>query len=75
MKKEIFKLFTFSKKNSQRSKDLLLYLIFLLISFIFWLLLTLNNSVQKDFIIDINVKSVPDSTTLINVVPSQTRQA
>lgn len=73
MKKEIFKLFTFSKKNSQRSKDLLLYLIFLLISFIFWLLLTLNNSVQKDFIIDINVKSVPDSTTLINVVPSQIR--
>lgn len=73
MKKENFKLFIFNKKNSQRSKDLLLYLIFLLISFIFWLLLTLNNSIQKDFIIDVNVKSIPDSTTLINEMPAQIR--
>lgn len=73
MKKEKFKLFIFNKRNSQRSKDLLLYLIFLLISFIFWLLLTLNNSIQKDFIIGVNVKSIPDSTTLINPIPSQIR--
>ena len=34
--------------TSTRGREILLFLVFLLISYIFWLLLTLNNEVQED---------------------------
>ncbi|MDD2961792.1 MAG: CdaR family protein [Muribaculaceae bacterium] len=51
---------------SYKGKNILLYLVFVVISFIFWLLLTLNNEVQKDYLVTINLTSVPDSVTIIN---------
>lgn len=56
-----------------KGRDIFLYVIFVFVSFIFWLLLTLNNEVQKDFAVNINLKSVPDSITLINDMPKSIR--
>lgn len=58
-----------SKIDSKLSKSVLLYIFFLFISFVFWLVLTLNNSFQEDLSIPFRLKSVSDSTTIISDVP------
>ena len=55
--------------TSTRGREILLFLVFLLISYIFWLLLTLNNEVQEDLEVPITLTNVPDSVTLISDVP------
>lgn len=55
--------------HSSRGRDMLLFLLFLVISFIFWLLLTLNNEVQEDIKVPVALTSVPDSVTLISSMP------
>lgn len=55
--------------HSSRGHDILLFLVFLLISFLFWTLLTLNNEGQKDIEIPIKLVNIPDSVTLINSLP------
>ncbi|MCM1517442.1 MAG: hypothetical protein NC117_02210 [Pseudoflavonifractor sp.] len=55
--------------HSSRGRDMLLFLVFLVISFVFWLLLTLNNEVQEDIEIPVELTSVPDSVTLISSMP------
>ena len=56
--------------GNERTKTVLQYMVFVFISFVFWLVLTLNNSFQRDFTIPVKLASVPDSTTLISDVPS-----
>lgn len=57
--------------TSARGKEVLLFLLFLLISYVFWLLLTLNNEMQEDFEVPLTVVDVPDSVTFISdVTPS-----
>lgn len=55
--------------DSKLSKSVLLYLAFLFISFVFWLVLTLNNSLQLELAIPLKLKSVSDSTTIISDLP------
>lgn len=55
--------------TSARGKEVLLFLLFLLISYIFWLLLTLNNEMQEDLEVPVAVTDLPDSVTLISDVP------
>lgn len=55
--------------HSSRGRDMLLFLLFLAISFVFWLLLTLNNEIQEDIEIPVQLTSVPDSVTLISTMP------
>ena len=55
--------------TSARGKEVLLFLLFLLISYIFWLLLTLNNEMQEDLEVPVAMTDVPDSVTLISDVP------
>ncbi|MCC8176777.1 MAG: hypothetical protein LUC85_08885 [Bacteroidales bacterium] len=50
-------------------KDLLLFLVFLAVSAVFWLLLTLNDEVQRDFDIPVEITEIPDSITLISLPP------
>ncbi len=59
--------------RTSKGKNIFLYLLFVLISFVFWLLLTLNNEVQKDYILPLNIKSIPDSTTMITDAPAYIR--
>ncbi len=56
--------------GTERAKTVMQYLVFLFISFIFWLVLTLNNSYQRDYSIPVKITSIPDSTTMINDVPA-----
>lgn len=55
--------------TSARGKEVLLFLLFLLISYIFWLLLTLNNEMQEDLDVPVAITDVPDSVTLISELP------
>ncbi|MEG0253572.1 MAG: YbbR-like domain-containing protein, partial [Muribaculaceae bacterium] len=57
----------------QKGRNIFLFTIFTLVSFLFWLLLTLNIEVQKDFAVKINLNSIPDSTTIISNIPNTIR--
>ncbi len=59
--------------HSSKGHDMLLFMLFLFISFLFWLLLTLNNDEQRDIEIPIKLVEVPDSITFINTMPSSIR--
>ena len=47
------------------------YLVFVFISFIFWVFISLNNSMQYDMEIPIKINSIPDSTTIISDIPER----
>lgn len=57
-------------KNRTNSKDVLLFLMFVCIAFVFWLLLSLDNEVQRDFDVPVAVTECPDSVTVITNIPS-----
>lgn len=57
--------------HSSRGKDYIVFLLFLLVSYVFWLMLTLNNEVQTDVDIPLELTEVPDSVTIISPVPEQ----
>lgn len=56
--------------HSARGKDALLYLLFVAVAFVFWLLLSLDAEVAKDYDIPFEITEVPDSVHLIGSVPS-----
>lgn len=58
-----------SRINTINTKSILLYLVFVVISFLFWLFLTLNNTVQKDIAVHVEITSLPDSTTIVTDLP------
>lgn len=55
--------------TSSRGREVGLFLLFLAISYVFWLLLTLNNESQDDIDVPISIVNVPDSITFISDVP------
>lgn len=55
--------------HSSRGKDVMLYLMFVAIAFVFWLLLSLDNEVQRDFDVPVEIVDVPDSVTIIDPAP------
>lgn len=57
--------------SSSRGKDSFLFLSFLGISYVFWLMLTLNNEIQEDFDVPFEITNVPDSVTMIDNLPSK----
>lgn len=59
--------------SSEKGKNFFLYALFVMISFVFWLLLTLNNEVQKDYSVRLSLKSVPDSVMILSDLPSEIR--
>ena len=56
--------------TSARGREVGLFLLFLAVSYVFWLLLTLNHEVQEDVEVPISIVNVPDSVTFISDVPS-----
>lgn len=56
--------------QTEQAKTVMQYIVFLFISFVFWLVLTLNNSFQRDYSIPVKITSVPDSTTMITDAPA-----
>lgn len=55
--------------RSSRGKDVLTYLMFVAVAFVFWLLMSLDTEVQRDFEVPLEVTEVPDSVTLIGQLP------
>ncbi|MCM1520973.1 MAG: hypothetical protein NC098_09320 [Lachnoclostridium sp.] len=55
--------------HSSRGKDVLLYLLCLCVAFVFWLFMSLDTEVQRDFRVNLELQDMPDSITLINILP------
>ncbi|WP_297072646.1 hypothetical protein [uncultured Duncaniella sp.] len=55
--------------KSSRGQNVLLYLLFVAVAFVFWVFLSLDTEVQRDFDIPVELQDVPDSVTVIGQVP------
>ncbi|MDE7143623.1 MAG: hypothetical protein K2N76_02365 [Muribaculaceae bacterium] len=55
--------------GSSRGKDILLFLLFVCVSYVFWLIQTLNEDAQKEVQVPLKIEGVPDGITFISDVP------
>lgn len=55
--------------HSSKGKDVLLYIMFVCVAFVFWVFLSLDAEVQRSFDVPVELEDVPDSITLINPIP------
>ena len=51
--------------HSSRGQNVLLYLLFVAVAFVFWVFLSLDTEVQRDFDVPVELQDVPDSVTII----------
>ncbi|MDE6084030.1 MAG: hypothetical protein K2G11_06045 [Muribaculaceae bacterium] len=58
-------------KESPGFRNVLTFLIFVVIATIFWLVMALNDNVQKSVTFRLDIENVPDSVTFINIPPSE----
>lgn len=56
--------------SSAKGRDAVLYLMCVCVASIFWLLLSLDSEVQRDYEVPLEISDLPDSITLIGNVPS-----
>ncbi len=56
--------------HTSRGKNILLYLLFCMVAFVFWFMLSLDTEVQKDYEIPVELTGVPDSVTVISNIPA-----
>lgn len=57
------------KAASGKGRSILTFLIFLLISTIFWFMMTLNETIQRDYRLQVEVSEIPEGTTFITLPP------
>lgn len=57
------------KATSGRGRSIFTFLIFLLISTIFWFLMTLNETIQRDYRLPVEISDIPAGTTFITRPP------
>ncbi len=57
--------------RSSKGKSVLQYLLFVCVAFVFWLVLSLDAEVQRDFDVPLSIEDVPDSVTIISDVPNK----
>lgn len=55
--------------QSKSGRDIMLYLMFCAVAFFFWLFLSLDTEVMRDFDIPVEITDLPDSVTVIGQVP------
>jgi hypothetical protein len=56
--------------RSSKGRDAMLFLLFVCISGLFWLMLTLDDEMQHDIDLPLVIKDVPPEVTFISNVPS-----
>lgn len=56
--------------KTPRGKDVVTYLVFVCVAFVFWLLLSLDTEVQRDYDIPFQITEIPDSVTMISTPPT-----
>lgn len=59
--------------SSSRGRDVVLYLIFVFVSFVFWSILVMNNQMQEHYKVKFAISNVPGNVTIINDVPKDIR--
>lgn len=57
--------------GSRQGHNVLLYLLFACVAFLFWMILSLDAEVQREFDVPVNVADVPDSVVLLGNAPAQ----
>lgn len=55
--------------RTRRGRNALLYLLFVAVAFVFWLVMSMDDEVQRDFDIPVELQDVPDSIVVINDLP------
>lgn len=55
--------------KSSRGQNVMLYLLFVAVAFVFWVFLSLDTEVQRDFDVPVELQDVPDSVTVIGQIP------
>lgn len=55
--------------TSATGKNILIYLIFVVVSSLFWLLMSLNDEVQKEMAIPLKIEGLPENVTLLRNSP------
>ena len=57
--------------SSSKGRDILLYLVFVIISFAFWAILSLNNLIQDNYKVRFRITGIPQGVTMINDYPRE----
>lgn len=55
--------------HSSRGKDVLIFLLFTLVSYIFWVIMSLNDDGQRDLEVKLEITDVPEDVIFISEVP------
>ena len=55
--------------QSSRGKDFLLFTLFICVSYIFWVIMTLNEDTQRDLNVPLEITDTPEGITFISDVP------
>lgn len=55
--------------HTSRGKDLLIFLLFILVSYAFWLVMTLNEEAQRELHVPLRITDLPEQYTFISDVP------
>ena len=58
-------------RDSGKTKDILVFLVFVCIAAVFWFILALNDDVQEGYDIPLEITDVPDSVTFISIPPAK----
>lgn len=56
--------------RTRRGRNFLLYLLFVAVAFVFWLVLSMEDEVQRDFDIPVEIQEIPDSIVVITDAPA-----
>jgi len=56
--------------RSSRGKDILIFLLFICVSYVFWIIMTLNDDTQRDLAVKLEISDTPADITFISDVPS-----
>ena len=57
--------------SSSKGRDILLYLVFVIISLAFWAILSLNNLIQDNYKVMFRITGIPQGVTMINDYPRE----
>lgn len=55
--------------STSRGRDVLLYLVFVVISFVFWFILALNNQIKETYRVKLTINDIPENVTIIDDLP------
>lgn len=58
-------------RRSRRTRNFLVFLVFVFIAFVFWFIMALNDSVQRNVEVKFEIENVPDSITFLSNPPSK----